>query len=64
MSDIEKMLAKTRNAFCVEEITTKTTYFNCFGDKIDEKTTITSSVFVFDETKGVWHKGLQKEKEK
>ena len=58
MSDIEKLLAKTRNAFCVKEITTTLTYFNCFGDKIDEDTTTSSEVFIFDKDKISWHKGL------
>ena len=58
MTDIEKMLAKTRNAFCVEEVTTKRTFFNCFGDKIDEDITVNSEVFIFDENKIEWHKGL------
>lgn len=58
MTDLEKLLAKTRNALCVEEVTTKHTYFNCFGDKIDEKITTTASVFVFDEKKAEWVKGI------
>ena len=58
MTDIEKLVAKTRNACCVKEITTKLTYFNCFGDKIDEDTTTRTEVFVFDEDKTEWNKGL------
>ena len=63
MTDIEKLVAKGTNALCVEEVTTKTTYYNCFGDKIDESIKTTSSVFIFDETKCEWVKGMRGEEE-
>ena len=62
MTDMEKLLAKTRNAFCVEEITTKRTYFNCCGDKIDESVSTRSGVFIYDEDNIEWHKGLKENK--
>lgn len=63
MTDIEKLLAKTRSAFCVEEVTTKRTYFNCFGDKIDENTSTRSEIFIYDKDNIEWHKGLKENKE-
>ena len=63
MTDLEKLIAKTQNAVCVEETTTKHTYFNCFGDKIDEKTTVVSEVYIFDEKKAEWVKGIEENKE-
>lgn len=63
MTDIEKLLAKTRNALCVNEVTTKTTYYNCFGDMIDEKITTKSEVYIFDENKAEWVKGIKEHEE-
>ena len=63
MTDIEKLVAKVTNAICVEEVTTKTTYYNCFGDKIDENTKTNSSVFIFDKTKCDWVKGIKENEE-
>ena len=62
MTDFEKLVAKTQNKFCVEETTTKTSYYNCFGDKIDENIKITSELYIFREDKetGIykWVKGV------
>lgn len=63
MTDLEKLVAKTRNAICVKEVTTKQTYYNCFGDSIDEKTKTVSEVFIFDGIKGEWVKGIKENKE-
>lgn len=63
MTDWEKLVAETRNAICVEEVTTKKTYYNCFGDMIDEKTKTVSEVFIFDDIKGEWVKGTKENKE-
>ena len=49
MTDLEKLVAKTQKALCVEEITTKISYYNCFGDKIDEDVKTTSSFYTFKE---------------
>lgn len=61
MTDLEKLFAKTQNKFCVEETTTKTSYYNCFGDKIDEDIKITSALYIFRENKELgmfsWVKG-------
>ena len=62
MTDLEKLIAKTQNAVCVEETTTKHTYFNCFGDKVDEKITTESEVYIFDEKKAEWVKGIKEDK--
>ena len=59
MTDLEKLLATTQNALCVEETTTKHTYFNRFGDKIDEKTSVVSTVYIFDDKKAEWVKGIK-----
>ena len=59
MTDLEKLVAKTRSAICVEEVTTKLTYYNCFGDNIEEKTKTISEVFIFDDIKGEWVKGTK-----
>lgn len=63
MTDLEKLVAKTQNAICVEEVTTKHTYYNCFGDKIEEKTKTVSEVFIFDDINGEWVKGTKENKE-
>ena len=63
MTDLEKLFAKTQNAICVEEVTTKRTYYNCFGDSIEEKTKTVSEVFIFDDIKGEWVKGTKENKE-
>ena len=47
MTDWEKLVAKTQKVLCVEEITTKISYYNCFGDKIDEDVKTTSSFYTF-----------------
>ena len=60
MTDIDKLIAKTKNALCVEETTTKHTYFNIFGEKIDEKTSTLATVYIFDESKCEWVKGTLK----
>lgn len=62
MTDLEKLAAKTQNKFYVEETTTKTSYYNCFGDKIDENIKIiSSSIYIFKEDKEsgmfTWVKG-------
>lgn len=62
MTDVERLVAKGINALCVEEITTKRAFYNCFGDKIDEKTITTSEVYIFDETKAEWVKGTKENK--
>lgn len=61
MTDLDKLVAKTRSALCVEETTTKHTYFNIFGEKIDEKTSTLATVYVFDKSKIEWVKGIGKE---
>ena len=62
MTDLEKLYAKTQNKFCVEETTTKTSYYNCFGEKIDEDIKINSVLYIFREDKetGIykWVKGV------
>ncbi len=62
MTELEKLAAKTHNKFCVEETTTKTSYYNRFGDKIDEDIKITSELYVFRENKETgmykWVKGV------
>lgn len=63
MTDLEKLIAKTRNAICVEEVTTKQTYYNCFGDKTEETTKTVSEVFIFDDIKGEWVKGTKGKEE-
>lgn len=60
MTDLEKLLAKTSNAICVKEVTTKLTYYNCLGDSIEEKTKTVSEVFIFDDIKGEWVKGTKR----
>jgi len=60
MTDIDKLVAKARNAICVEETTTKHTYFNIFGEKIDENTSTLATVYMFDESKCEWVKGTIK----
>lgn len=60
MTDLEKLIAKTNNVFCVEEVTTKQTFYNCFGDKTEEKTKTVSEVFVFDDIKCEWVKGIKR----
>ncbi len=49
MTDFAKLVAKTKKVLCVEEITTKTSYYNCFGDKIDEDVKTASSFYTFKE---------------
>ena len=63
MTDLEKLVARTENAICVEETTTKHTYFNIFGEKIDEKTSTLATVYIFDENKAEWVKGIKEDKE-
>ena len=63
MTDWEKLVAETQNAICIKEVTTKQTYYNCFGDSIEEKTKTTSEVFIFDGAKGEWVKGIKVNKE-
>ena len=61
MTDLEKLVAKGTNAICVETITTKRTFYNCFGDMIDESVTEKSRVYTFlDDT---WVLGLKENKE-
>ena len=60
MTDIDKLIAKTKNALCVEETTTKHTYFNIFGEKVKEETSTLSTIYVFDENKIEWVKGITK----
>ena len=61
MTDLEKLYAKTQNKFCVEEITTKTSFYNCFGEKIDENIKTTSEIYILrkDNETGMfnWVKG-------
>lgn len=59
MTDWEKLVAKTQNAFCVEEVTTKKTYYDCFGDKIDEQVKTTSTLYQFDKDTSEWVKGAK-----
>ena len=60
MTDIDKLVARAENALCVEETTTKHTYFNVFGEKIDEKTSTLATVYMFDKSKCKWVKGTLK----
>lgn len=66
MTDLEKLLAKTQNVLCVEEITTKTSYYNCFGDKINEDIKTTSSFYTFRKCNTLndigWVKGNEEDK--
>ena len=61
MTDLEKLYAKTQNKFCVEETTTKTSYYNCFGEKIDEDIKTTCELYIFKQDKETgmfnWVKG-------
>ena len=61
MTDIEKLVARTQKAVCVEEVTKKVTYYNCFGDIIDKNATVTNSIYVFDKATGEWVKGIKNE---
>lgn len=58
MSDIEKLIAKHRSRVYVEEITIKKTFYNCFGEKIDEQMANTSKFYVFDKDKCEWVQGI------
>lgn len=62
MTDLEKLYASTQNKFCVEETTTKTSYYNCFGEKIDDKIKTTSEIYIFRQDKETgmynWVKGV------
>ena len=58
MTDLDKLVAKTQSVLCVEETTTKHTYFNIFGEKIKEETSTLATVYVFDESKIEWVKGI------
>lgn len=66
MTDLEKLVAKTQNVLCVEEITTKTSYYNCFGDKINEDIKTTSSFYTFRNSNTLneigWVKGNEEDK--
>lgn len=57
MGDIEKLIAKGQNAICVETIITKRTFYNCFGEKIDESITEKSCIYTFQEN--TWVTGLK-----
>lgn len=57
MTDIEKLIKKGENAICVETIVTKRTFYNCFGEKIDEINTEKSRVYTFQ--KDSWVTGLK-----
>ena len=65
MTDLEKLAAKTQNAFCVKETTTKTSYYNCFGEKIDEDIKINSELYTFKKDKETgmynWVKGNEED---
>jgi hypothetical protein len=61
MTDFEKLVAKGTNAVCVETITTTRSFYNCFGDKIDETVTEKSRVYTFLD--GTWVLGLKENKE-
>ena len=58
MTEFDRLAAKCATAMYVKENVTKITYFNCFGDKIDEKVETKSEVYVFDENEKVWRHGL------
>ena len=61
MTDLKELFAKAQNKFCVVETTTNTSYYNCFGDKINEDIKTTSELYILKEDKetGVfnWVKG-------
>lgn len=59
MTDIEKLIARGTNAICVETITTKRTFYNCFGEKVDETINEKSCIYTFRE--GTWKTGLKEE---
>ena len=64
MSELEKLLAKTHPVLCVEETTKKITKYNCFGDKISEDITETSSFYTLAEDENGrfnWVKGRSEE---
>lgn len=63
MTDIEKLASKYRNRVCIEEITTKRAFYNCFGEKIDEQITTASKMYVFDKDKCEWVQGIGENKE-
>ena len=64
MTDLEKLVARTENAMCVEEVTTKQTYFNCFGEKTKEEVKTTTEFYMFDKDKIKWIKGITNEEDK
>ena len=59
MTDIEKLIARGENAICVETITTKRTFYNRFGEKINETFNEKSCIYTFQE--GTWVEGLKEE---
>ena len=61
MTDTEKLVAKGTNALCVETITTTRSFYNCFGDKIDETVIENSHIYTFQN--GTWVTGLEENKE-
>ena len=66
MTDLEKYLAKLDAVVRVEEVTTKITCYNCFGDKVDERVKTTSSFYTLrkDKETGMynWVKGNEEDK--
>lgn len=60
MTDLERLLARTQSVLCVKETTTKSIYYNCFGDKIDEKTDTTAEFYTYKSESG-WIKGKGEE---
>ena len=63
MTDFEKLIAKHKNRVYVEEITIKKTFYNCFGEKIDEQIANTAKFYVFDDEKCEWVQGVKENKE-
>ncbi len=49
MNELEKLFVKKQAVLCVRETTTKITQYNCFGDKISEDITETSSFYTLKE---------------
>lgn len=61
MTDLEKLVARTKSVLCVEETTTKITYYNCFGDKINEEINTATEFYTYNTSESGWIKGKGEE---
>lgn len=61
MTDWDRLIAKTKNKYYVEYVTTKKVFYNIFGDKISETTKTESSIYTFNEDYNAprWVKGTE-----